>query len=86
LFASAAIASNVNLNRKRSDTGHLSCDWCPYLDCLTKRLKDFQGLTALEVFCFYASFCFTTRLKPWHESVLPFPVKDDVSILFQTQS
>ncbi|MDD5460337.1 MAG: hypothetical protein PHG00_01690 [Methylococcales bacterium] len=26
LFASAAVASNVNLNRKRGDTGHLSCD------------------------------------------------------------
>jgi hypothetical protein len=26
LFASAAIASNVNLNRRRGDTGHLSCD------------------------------------------------------------
>jgi hypothetical protein len=26
LFASAAIASNVNLNRIRSDSGHLSCD------------------------------------------------------------
>jgi hypothetical protein len=26
LFASAAIASNVNMNRKRVDTGHLSCD------------------------------------------------------------
>jgi hypothetical protein len=26
LFATAAIASNVNLNRKRGDTGHLSCD------------------------------------------------------------
>lgn len=26
LFASAAIASNVNLNRKRGDNGHLSCD------------------------------------------------------------
>lgn len=26
LFASAAIASNVNVNRKRGDTGHLSCD------------------------------------------------------------
>jgi hypothetical protein len=26
LFATAAIASNVNLNRKRDDTGHLSCD------------------------------------------------------------
>ena len=36
LFALAAIASNVNLNRKRNDTGHLSCDWCLYLNCLTK--------------------------------------------------
>jgi len=26
LFATAAIASNVNLNRKRDDAGHLSCD------------------------------------------------------------
>ena len=26
LFASAAIASNVNLNRKRSNAGHLSCE------------------------------------------------------------
>jgi len=26
LFATAAIASNVNMNRKRSDTRHLSCD------------------------------------------------------------
>ena len=26
LFATAAIASNVNLNRKKSDTRHLSCD------------------------------------------------------------
>jgi CheY-specific phosphatase CheX len=26
LFATAAIASNVNLNRKQGDTGHLSCD------------------------------------------------------------
>ena len=26
MFASATIASNVNLNRKRSDTEHLSCD------------------------------------------------------------
>jgi len=26
LFASAAITSNVNLNRKRGDTGHLLCD------------------------------------------------------------
>ena len=26
LFATAAIASNVNLNRKRGDTGNLSCD------------------------------------------------------------
>jgi len=26
LFATAAIASNVNLNRKRSKAGHLSCD------------------------------------------------------------
>lgn len=26
LFATAAIASNVNQNRKRSVTGHLSCD------------------------------------------------------------
>jgi hypothetical protein len=26
LFASAAIASNVNMNHKRVDTGHLSCD------------------------------------------------------------
>lgn len=26
LFASAAIASNVNLNGKRGNTGHLSCN------------------------------------------------------------
>jgi hypothetical protein len=26
LFASAAIVSNIDLNRKRGDTGHLSCD------------------------------------------------------------
>ncbi len=26
LFATAAIASNVNLNRKRGNNGHLSCD------------------------------------------------------------
>ena len=26
LFATAAIASNVNLNRRGSNTGHLSCD------------------------------------------------------------
>jgi len=26
LFATAAIASNVNQNRKRGVTGHLSCD------------------------------------------------------------
>jgi hypothetical protein len=26
LFATAAIASNVNMNRKRGDAGHLSCD------------------------------------------------------------
>jgi len=26
LFASAAVASNVNLNRKRGTTGHLSCE------------------------------------------------------------
>ena len=26
LFATAAIASNVNLNRKRNDAGNLSCD------------------------------------------------------------
>jgi CheY-specific phosphatase CheX len=26
LFATAAIASNVNLNCKRDDAGHLSCD------------------------------------------------------------
>jgi hypothetical protein len=26
LFASAAIASNINMNRKRGDGGHLSCD------------------------------------------------------------
>ncbi len=26
LLATAAIASNVNINRKRDDTGHLSCD------------------------------------------------------------
>lgn len=32
LFATAAIASNVNRN-KRDDTGRLSCDWCPYPNC-----------------------------------------------------
>jgi hypothetical protein len=26
LFATAAIATNVNLNRKQDDNGHLSCD------------------------------------------------------------
>lgn len=26
LFATAAVASNVNLNRKRDKTGHLSCE------------------------------------------------------------
>jgi hypothetical protein len=26
LFASAAIASNANLSRKRGEAGHLSCD------------------------------------------------------------
>jgi hypothetical protein len=26
LFATAAIVTNVNLNSKRGDTGHLSCD------------------------------------------------------------
>ena len=26
LFATAAVASNVNLNRKQGDNGHLSCD------------------------------------------------------------
>jgi len=26
LFATAAIASNINLNRKRSQTGQLSCE------------------------------------------------------------
>lgn len=26
LFASAAVASNVKLNRKQDDNGHLSCD------------------------------------------------------------
>ena len=26
LFAVAAIASNINLNRKRSEAGHLSCE------------------------------------------------------------
>ena len=61
LFATAAIASNVNLNRKRDDTGHLSCDWGPYLNNLTKRLEDFQGLTALEVFL--CVLCFTTHLN-----------------------
>ena len=64
LFATAAIASNVNLNRKRDDTGHLSCDWCPYLNNLTKWLKDFQGLRALEVFL--CLILLLTRLKSWH--------------------
>ena len=50
LFASAAVASNVNLNRKRGNTGQFLCDWCFYLNSLTKRREDFQGLTALEVF------------------------------------
>jgi len=31
LFAAAAIASNINLDRKRSDTEHLSCDWFLHL-------------------------------------------------------
>ena len=26
LFAAATVASNINLNRKRSKTGHLPCD------------------------------------------------------------
>jgi len=64
LFASAAIASNVNMNRKRVDTGHLSCDWFLYLNCLTKRLKNFQGLTALEVFCFLCFLLLHNSLNP----------------------
>jgi len=27
LFAAAAIASNINLNRKRGKAGQLSCEW-----------------------------------------------------------
>ena len=52
LFATAAIASNLNLNRKGGKAGQLSCEWRHYLNNLIKRLEDFQGLTALEVFCF----------------------------------
>jgi len=50
LFATASIASNVNLNRKRGKAGQLSCEWCTHSNCLPHWLEDFQGLTALEVF------------------------------------
>lgn len=64
LFASAAVASNVNLNRKRGNTGQFLCDWCFYLnDLITWWLEDFQGLTALEVFWFYTDFYFAACLK-----------------------
>ena len=63
LFATAAVASNVNTNRKRGKVGHLSWDRCTFLTFLTQKwLEDFQGLTALEVFCFYVFRC-KTRLK-----------------------
>lgn len=55
LFATAAIASNVNLYRKKGKAGQFSCDWCSYLNCLTMRLEAFQDLTALEGFLFLCS-------------------------------
>jgi len=50
LFATASIASNINLNRKRDKAGQLSCDWYTHPNCLTRWFKDCQGLRALAVF------------------------------------